>query len=48
MARATNTTPLARRKPRHAGRFNRLHPAARAFHAPQRERAPKIQHPKAA
>jgi hypothetical protein len=37
---------LKKRAPLFPAAFRRQHPAANAFYAPQRERAPKVQHPK--
>lgn len=37
---------LKPRAPLHSPKFRKQHPAARAFHAPQRAHAPKVQHPK--
>lgn len=37
---------LSKRKPLHPARFRRVHHAAKAFHAPQREHPAKVQHPK--
>jgi hypothetical protein len=39
-------TILAKRRPLHSAEFNREHRAGKAFHAPQRERPAKVQHPK--
>lgn len=38
--------PLRRRKFAADWRTRKQHPAAKAFLAPQRDRAPKVQHPK--
>lgn len=37
---------LAQRTPLHSAKFRIQHQAAKAFHAPQRERVTPVQHPK--
>lgn len=37
---------LRKREPLHERKFRLEHRAAKAFHKPQRDHAPKVQHPK--
>ena len=42
----TATAPLRKRRYLHSAEFRAQHQSAKAFLAPQRDRKPKVQHPK--